>query len=250
MSTYNITRCGLEYRISKPFGTIKIIRLSYQDIKCFEYQSFLVYILVGKDSIYIGKSKNGMLNRPTAHTSNWDEVYFIIDESDSFNDGIIQYLENAICNRINRVNTYNNLTKLTNVNTSSNQEYSYIKAELNDIYYMLYALGLDLVHERLNIPKLESGLYNITHKSFKNQVCEAYVRVFDDYVTILKDSEISDGYNKNCKPEIIRLRENYSLIELNILQKDIKLNNILDAVAFILGKKISDLHNIDIKKVS
>ena len=148
MSTYNITRKGLGYIISKPLSTIKIIRLPYDNIKSFDYQSFLVYILVKNNNIYVGKSKNGVLNRPTSHTNNWDLVYFIIDESNLFNDGIIQYLENVINNKINLTDAYNNQTQLTNRDTINESEYEYISHELNEIYYMLYGLGLDLIHEK------------------------------------------------------------------------------------------------------
>lgn len=248
MSTYNITRKGLGYIISKPLSTIKIIRLPYDNIKSFDYQSFLVYILVKNNNIYVGKSKNGVLNRPTSHTNNWDLVYFIIDESNLFNDGIIQYLENVINNKINLTDAYNNQTQLTNRDTINESEYEYISHELNEIYYMLYGLGLDLIHEKEYVYKLDSGKYEVVYKSIDSKICKAYILVNQDII-LLKDSEINNSISSNLDKDMISMRQNEIYIDLNIIQKDIKFNNILDAISFIYGRRIKSLDNIRIRAV-
>ena len=248
MSTYNITRKGLGYIISKPLSTIKIIRLPYNNIKSFDYQSFLVYILVKNNNIYVGKSKNGVLNRPTSHTNNWDLVYFIIDESNSFNDGIIQYLENVINNKINLTDAYNNQTQLTNRDTINESEYEYISHELNEIYYMLYGLGLDLIHEKEYVYRLDSGKYEVIYKSIDSKICKAYILVNQDII-LLKDSEINNSISSNLDKDMIAMRQNEVYIDLNIIQKDIKFNNILDAISFIYGRRIKSLDNIRIRAV-
>lgn len=248
MSTYNITRKGLGYIISKPLSTIKIIRLPYNNIKSFDYQSFLVYILVKNNNIYVGKSKNGVLNRPTSHTNNWDLVYFIIDESNLFNDGIIQYLENVINNKINLTDAYNNQTQLTNRDTINESEYEYISHELNEIYYMLYGLGLDLIHEKEYVYKLDSGKYEVVYKSIDSKICKAYILVNQDII-LLKDSEINNSISSNLDKDMISMRQNEIYIDLNIIQKDIKFNNILDAISFIYGRRIKSLDNIRIRAV-
>lgn len=248
MSTYNITRKGLGYIISKPLSTIKIIRLPYDNIKSFDYQSFLVYILVKNNNIYVGKSKNGVLNRPTSHTNNWDLVYFIIDESNLFNDGIIQYLENVINNKINLTDAYNNQTQLTNRDTINESEYEYISHELNEIYYMLYGLGLDLIHEKEYVYRLDSGKYEVIYKSIDSKICKAYILVNQDII-LLKDSEINNSISSNLDKDMISMRQNEIYIDLNIIQKDIKFNNILDAISFIYGRRIKSLDNIRIRAV-
>lgn len=248
MSTYNITRKGLGYIVSKPLSTIKIIRLPYDNIKSFDYQSFLVYILVKNNNIYVGKSKNGVLNRPTSHTNNWDLVYFIIDESNLFNDGIIQYLENVINNKINLTDAYNNQTQLTNRDTINESEYEYISHELNEIYYMLYGLGLDLIHEKEYVYKLDSGKYEVVYKSIDSKICKAYILVNQDII-LLKDSEINNSISSNLDKDMISMRQNEIYIDLNIIQKDIKFNNILDAISFIYGRRIKSLDNIRIRAV-
>lgn len=248
MSTYNITRKGLGYIISKPLSTIKIIRLPYNNIKSFDYQSFLVYILVKNNNIYVGKSKNGVLNRPTSHTNNWDLVYFIIDESNLFNDGIIQYLENVINNKIDLTDAYNNQTQLTNRDTINESEYEYISHELNEIYYMLYGLGLDLIHEKEYVYKLDSGKYEVVYKSIDSKICKAYILVNQDII-LLKDSEINNSISSNLDKDMISMRQNEIYIDLNIIQKDIKFNNILDAISFIYGRRIKSLDNIRIRAV-
>ena len=248
MSTYNITRKGLGYIISKSLSTIKIIRLPYNNIKSFDYQSFLVYILVKNNNIYVGKSKNGVLNRPTSHTNNWDLVYFIIDESNLFNDGIIQYLENVINNKINLTDAYNNQTQLTNRDTINESEYEYISHELNEIYYMLYGLGLDLIHEKEYVYRLDSGKYEVIYKSIDSKICKAYILVNQDII-LLKDSEINNSISSNLDKDMIAMRQNEVYIDLNIIQKDIKFNNILDAISFIYGRRIKSLDNIRIRAV-
>lgn len=248
MSTYNITRKGLGYIISKPLSTIKIIRLPYNNIKSFDYQSFLVYILVKNNNIYVGKSKNGVLNRPTSHSNNWDLVYFIIDESNLFNDGIIQYLENAINNKINLTDAYNNQTRLTNHDTINDSEYEYISHELNEIYYMLYGLGLDLIHEKEYVYRLDVGTYEVIYKSIDAKICKAYILVNQDII-LLKDSEINNSISSNLDKELISMRQNEIYVDLNIIQKDIKFNNILDAISFIYGRRIKSLDNIKIRAV-
>ena len=248
MSTYNITRKGLGYIISKPLSTIKIIRLPYNNIKSFDYQSFLVYILVKNNNIYVGKSKNGVLNRPTSHTNNWDLVYFIIDESNLFNDGIIQYLENVINNKINLTDAYNNQTQLTNHDTINESEYEYISHELIEIYYMLYGLGLDLIHDKEYVYKLDSGKYEVIYKSIDSKICKSYILVNQDII-LLKDSEINNSISSNLDKELISMRQNEIYLDLNIIQKDIKFNNILDAISFIYGRRIKSLDNIKIRAV-
>lgn len=248
MSTYNITRKGLGYIISKPLSTIKIIRLPYDNIKSFDYQSFLIYILVKNNNIYVGKSKNGVLNRPISHSNNWDVVYFIIDESNLFNDGIIQYLENVINNKINLTDAYNNQTQLTNRDTINESEYEYISHELNEIYYMLYGLGLDLIHEKEYVYKLDSGKYEVVYKSIDSKIFKAYILVNQDII-LLKDSEINNSISSNLDKDMISMRQNEIYIDLNIIQKDIKFNNILDAISFIYGRRIKSLDNIKIRAV-
>lgn len=245
METYNITRNGLAYRINKPMSTISIMRIPYNQIKNFEYQSFLVYILVNQYKIYVGKSKNGLLNRPTSHSDNWSEVYLIYDTNNNFNDGIIQQLENAIYNKINETNAYDNQTKLTNTNTSSVYEQEFIDGILNDIYYMLYGLGLDLIHKRNISYELPSGEYIYEYESL-NRLCSAYIDIYDNEIRVLADSEISDNIDKGCPKNIINLKQSEMLIVSGILQYDIVFKDIESALCFITGKKIKNLR--DIKK--
>lgn len=243
METYNITRNGLAYIINKPMSTLKIMRIPYNQIKSFEYQSFLVYILVKDKKLYIGKSKNGLLNRPTSHTDDWYEVYLIYDTGYNFNDGIIQYLEHTICNQINKTNRYVNQTKLSNIDTSSEYEQTFMDTIINDIYYMLYGLGLDLIHECEISKCLESGEY-VYEYEFYNKRYIAYIRVTDESIIVLADSEILDVFEKTCPKEIIKLKQSEMLIELGVLQYDINFTNIKDALWFITGKQIKDYSNI------
>lgn len=81
---------GRSVEMSKANSSILVYRFPYQNLKSkessFEIENpFVVYILLGKnnngkDVIYVGKSKNGLKNRPTAHEdkySNWTECYIL-----------------------------------------------------------------------------------------------------------------------------------------------------------------------------
>lgn len=127
--------------------------------------SFIVYILVGKnnskeDCIYVGKSKNGIFGRPRQHEAediDWKVCYIITDNSNNFlNDGVIQYLEDRISSRVDHLNSFRNITKVTNTGTVNERDERIADEFLEKACQMLYALGLyltldkpPLVQERL-----------------------------------------------------------------------------------------------------
>ena len=132
----------------------RILKLKQVDVAITN--PFIVYILVGTDEsgeecIYVGKSKNGIENRPLSHEDkgcNWDCCYVITEKDDSFlNDGVIQYLEDQICSRVNLVGRYKNTTKVTNSDTVNDLDrYSGDKL-MEKAFLLLDVLGLDLIIE-------------------------------------------------------------------------------------------------------
>ena len=76
--------------MTKPNSTILVYKIPYTNLKAVKPgfvipNLFIVYILFGKnargkDVLYVGKSKNGLSNRPTAHGdkyANWYACYIL-----------------------------------------------------------------------------------------------------------------------------------------------------------------------------
>ena len=143
----------------KPNSSILVYKLPYNEVKkeILDVEitnRFIVYILVGKnannkDIIYVGKSKNGIDNRPTAHEEEgkrWKICYILttLSEKTFFNDGTIQYIEDQIHQRIKKLKDFENTTKTTISNTVSSYDSEYCDEYIEEVYKMLYVLGLDL----------------------------------------------------------------------------------------------------------
>lgn len=146
--------------MTKPNSTILVYKIPYVSLESKKTgfvipNPFVVYILVGKDDnhrdvIYVGKSKNSLENRPTSHKdkcAHWLTCYVLTQfkERTFFNDGTIQYLENELNHRIDEVKMYINTTKTTNSGTASSDDKDDSDDYLNEVYKMLYMIGLDLI---------------------------------------------------------------------------------------------------------
>lgn len=146
--------------ISKPISTLLVYKIPYKNVKAKDHNvdisnRFIVYILFGKnasgkDIVYVGKSKNGIDNRPTSHedkNADWTDCYVLTDikERTILNDGTIQYLEDKICNRINDIKQYINTTVQTTSGTANHSDMEDCEEYLQEAYDMLYTLGLDLI---------------------------------------------------------------------------------------------------------
>ena len=112
---YNIKYNGRSVEMTKPNSTMIVYKIPYADIEKKKIgvlipNQFIVYILYGsnphgKDMIYVGKSKNGIASRPTAHKNKyeaWTTCFILTQfkERTFFNDGTIQYLEDSLNKRI------------------------------------------------------------------------------------------------------------------------------------------------------
>lgn len=160
MARYIINTSDHTVEMAKPNSTILIYRISYGDL-CRNHMAFtipnrfIVYILFGKndegkDVLYIGKSKNGLANRPTAHKDkyvNWTECFILTQfkERTFFNDGVIQYLEDLITKQAKQTNSYQLTTIVTNTGTVNETEREDCREYLEEAYKMLDVLGLDLL---------------------------------------------------------------------------------------------------------
>lgn len=158
--------------VTNSTSSILVYRIPYEKIKSRTHgldiqNRFIVYILHGKnlngkDYLYVGKSKNGIDYRPVSHEDkyrDWDDCYVLttFKERTFLNDGTIQYIEDAIKQRIDSLNRFIDTTSLTNVGTANSAEEEDCDEYLNDVYDRLFLLGLDL-YERANPDDAEQVL--------------------------------------------------------------------------------------------
>lgn len=87
-SRYSIKLTNNYLEVSQHNSNLLVYRTDYENIHCLDtpsLNSFIVYILFGinksgKDKIYVGKSKNGVQNRPQSHEdkySAWKYCYVL-----------------------------------------------------------------------------------------------------------------------------------------------------------------------------
>ena len=194
---YNSKNC---VELSKPINTTLVYRIPYLNIKNKNHDidisnRFIVYILYGKnekgkDFLYVGKSKNGIDSRPTAHEDKnikWNMCYILTDikERTILNDGTIQYLEDKICNKVNEIDKYNNTTKQTTSGTANHSDMEDCDVFLEEAYDMLFTLGLDLFESEED--------YNVVNVSQRNfEVADNLKSLFDrvDKLILSQDSGI------------------------------------------------------------
>lgn len=145
--------------VTSPTSSILAYRIPYEKIRDRSHgleitNRFIVYILHGKnlngkDYLYVGKSKNGIDNRPISHEDKykeWDDCYILttFKEKTFLNDGTIQYIEDAIKQRIDSLNRFIDTTAVTNIGTANSTEEEDCEKYLSDVYDRLFIMGLDL----------------------------------------------------------------------------------------------------------
>lgn len=114
---------------------------------------FIVYILCKKgifekDTIYIGKSKNGLRDRPIAHedkSPDWNYCYVLTESGSLLNDGYIQYIEDQITEKARNTNRFTITTNQTTKDTINDREKRRVNPLLSNLVEMLDILGLDLI---------------------------------------------------------------------------------------------------------
>lgn len=192
---YNSKNC---VELSKPINTTLVYRIPYVNIKNKNHDidisnRFIVYILYGKnekgkDFLYVGKSKNGIDSRPTAHEDKnikWNMCYILTDikERTILNDGTIQYLEDKICKKVNEIDKYENTTKQTTSGTANHSDMEDCDVFLEEAYDMLFTLGLDLFED-------EDEVINTTQRKF--EVVDKFKSLFEqvDRLILSQNSNI------------------------------------------------------------
>lgn len=199
--------------LTKANSTTLVYRVPYSLIKNKSHglvilNQFVVYILSGIDekghsALYVGKSKNGIDNRPTSHENKnviWKECYILTNfkERTFFNDGTIQYIEDKIKHRIDDTTRFENKTIVTNGETANAIDMEYCDEYIAEAYNMLYVLGLDLsLPDKTVVANSIPTLCNIPDsvKPLYNELCELIKEIdsgITSYLTKLYSNFVKD----------------------------------------------------------
>lgn len=267
---YQISYNGRSIEISRANSSTLVYRVPYQNIKDkdepFPFalkNPFIVYILFGKndsgkDVIYVGKSKNGIAYRPTAHDDKYDKwtyCYILtqVFERSYFNDGSIQYIEDKLNNKFNSLGTFINTTKTTTSGTANLNDETDCDEYLEEVYQMLDVLGFDLITHHDDDPQVDdsfndedesiddfslipNGIYNLSRKIKRenNKIFTAKLKVADGTFILLKGSKICPSEGAGLRTSIINKRSEANIAD-GVLQEDIVCSSPSYAASFVIG---------------
>lgn len=266
---YSILYFERSVEMTKPSSTVLVYKIPYEDIKPKKYNfeipnKFIVYILfgknnAGKDAVYVGKSKNGLANRPTAHTDkydNWTTCFVLTQfrERTFFNDGTIQYLEDKLNKRINQLGTYLNTTEITTAGTANKSDEEDCDDYLEEVFDMLLILGLDLytVEEKsektpAKVPDINTADNNIqtvvpdgeyylkrTRTKNGNDAVDARMRVEKGKFIVLQGSIVNRRTRPSMTSSIEKIRQS-DHVKDGVVQKEVPFDSPSSAGSFVIG---------------
>lgn len=264
---YIIKRIGRSVEISEATSSLLVYRIPYQNLSVGADEpikiknKFIVYILFGEnkdglDVIYVGKSTNGLKNRPISHDDkydNWTYCYVLtqFEERTFFNDGTIQYIEDKVNKRVNDLKHYQNTTKVTNAGTANTFDMEDCDAYLAKAYEMLDVLGLDLITYMDNEDSaaddvnaandtqpglVPDGIYKMSWKlrRWGNKTAKGMMQVSGGKYIILAGSDVCPNEGHGLMDTVRMKRENANIIK-DKLQEDIVLNSPSGAASFVTG---------------
>lgn len=263
---YIIKRIGRSVEISEATSSLLVYRIPYQNLSAGADEpikiknKFIVYILFGEnndgqDVIYVGKSTNGLKNRPTSHDDkfdNWTYCYVLtqFEERTFFNDGTIQYIEDKVNKKVNDLKHYQNTTKVTNAGTANTFDMEDCDEYLSKAYEMLDVLGLDLITYMDNEDTSDTddvtddtasgsvpdGIYNMSWKlrRWGNKTAKGKMQVVGGKYIILAGSDVCPNEGHGLMDIVRMKRENANIVD-DKLQEDIVLNSPSGAASFVTG---------------
>ena len=258
--------------VSRPTSSAVVLKVPYRELaKGLKIaNNFLVYILYARrykdlDISYIGKSKNGIKDRPLSHEDKFDAWDYCIiltqhRENTFFNDGVIQYIENRLCCMLNENSLVENMTKMTNDNTINDYERDDCELYINDILDMLKAIGIDLqgnvtkskqIAESTDIEQSivnttvieedPNRVYYIQRENRKRGNINAIMVVIGDLndeksqkYKVLAGSQVAAKLADSTYEQVKKTRKKCKIVN-NILQEDVVCSSISDASAIVLG---------------
>ena len=261
---YTVKQYGRSVELSEANSSILVFRIPYQDLiggidsSLKIKNKFIVYILfgeneTGKDVVYVGKSKNGLRNRPTSHGdlySHWDYCYILtqFEERTFFNDGTIQYIEDQVNKRVNEINHYENKTSQTTGGTANRNDEEDCDTYLQKAYLMLDVLGLDLItymqddsddssdDDTQSVGTVPDGIYQMSRrlKRWNNKVAKGKMQVANGKYILLKGSDVCPNEGKGLF-DAVRIKRNSANIVDDVLQEDIVFASPTGPAVFVLG---------------
>lgn len=262
---YKIKCYGRSVEISKANSSTLIYRIPYQNLNGKEElftidNPFIVYILFGKndsgnDVIYVGKSKNGLKNRPTSHEDKYDSwtycyVLTQFKERTFFNDGAIQYLEDTLNKLILELGSYVNTTKQTTAGTANRSDEEDCDEYLEEAYQMLDVLGLDLIthigddsdadslafSDSQSIGVIPNGIYSMQRKMKKlgGKTLHAKMQVSDGKYIVLEGSDICSIEGPGLMDYVLIKRRNANIVNDKLVE-DVILDSPSAAGSFVIG---------------
>ncbi len=269
---YIIKRTGRSIEISEATSSVLVYRIPYQNLASGAEEpvkiknKFIVYILFGEstegqDVIYVGKSTNGLKNRPTSHDdkfNNWIYCYVLtqFEERTFFNDGTIQYIEDKVKNRVDELNHYINTTDRTNSGTANRFDMEDCDEYLAKAYEMLDAIGLDLitymdsdentdndtVYENVS-GVIPDGTYQMAWKlkRWGNKVAKGKMQVTGGRYIVLAGSDVCPNEGTGLMDVVRVKRENANIVE-DTLQEDVVVSSPSGAASFIIGSAANGWH--------
>lgn len=265
---YIVKRIGRTVEISEATSSLLVYRIPYQNLSSGVDETikiknkFIVYILFGEstegqDVIYVGKSTNGLKNRPTSHDDkfdNWTYCYILtqFEERTFFNDGTIQYIEDQVNKKVNDLGHYRNTTKVTNAGTANSFDMEDCDAYLVKAYEMLDVLGLDLItyaedsdsdadnessDESGTVPE---GIYTLSRKlkRWGNKITKAKMQVAGGKYIVLAGSDVCPNEGKGLL-DVVRIKRTNAEIIDNKLHADVVFNSPSGAASFVIGGAIN-----------
>lgn len=265
---YIIKRIGRTVEISEATSSLLVYRIPYQNLTAGADEpikiknKFIVYVLFGEnnngsDVIYVGKSTNGLKNRPTSHDDkydNWTYCYVLtqFEERTFFNDGTIQYIEDKVNKRVNDLKHYINTTKVTNAGTANSFDMEDCDEYLEKAYQMLDVLGLDLIsfyadsEDKSEMVEeddasdasgvVPDGIYYISRKlkRWGNKIAKGRMQVVAGKYIVLAGSDVCPNEGPGLFDAVRIKREKANIVD-NKLQDDVVFKSPSGAAVFIIG---------------
>lgn len=262
---YIIKRIGRSVEISDAISSLLVYRIPYQNLssgadKMIKIKNrFIVYILFGEnnggqDVVYVGKSTNGLKNRPTSHDDkfdNWTYCYVLTqhEERTFLNDGTIQYIEDKVNKRVKELKHYQNTTKVTSAGTANNYDIEDCDEYLCKAYEMLDVLGLDLITYMDNDASdmndapddtasgaIPDGVYTMSWKlrRWGNKTAKGKMQVVGGKYIILAGSDVCPNEGHGLVDSVRLKRESANIVD-DKLQEDIVLDSPSGAASFVTG---------------
>ena len=247
--------------MAKPNSTILVYKIAYEKLQQKKSaislpNTFIVYVLVGRnnldgrDFVYVGKSKNGLLHRPTAHEKKcafWTDCYVLtqFSERSFFNDGTIQYIEDRLSSLLQDSTAFTNTTEVTTTGTANKQDELYCEEYLREALLMLEILGFDVRAKGHRQPVTEKdasegqdagpgSFFMKKNTKYSTRPVDAHMSLLDGKYVVLAGSIVADGNSEYLLESVKQKRLDSPIVDGELLV-DVAFSSPSSAAMFALG---------------